>query len=109
MGSHSSETLDRLVGEVVKITYKDGTVEMGRLEKVKCGYTPYRLNKINSDYDIGFYKSHIKKVERVFDKYDSKHSHRSPKRNSISYVPDEEPDMYDIPESYLVDHIPGDG
>ena len=109
MGGHSSYELDRLIGEVVKITFKNGTVKMGRLENVKCGHTPYRLNTINSDYDIGFYKSQIKKVERVFDKYDSKRRQCYPKRNPISYVPDEEPDMYDIPESYITGHIPGDG
>lgn len=51
------------------------------------------------DFYCRSYRSYMRAEEYNCNKF---------KEKGYSYVPDEEADMYDIPESYIVGHIPGD-
>ena len=61
---HRSDKLDTLLQKYVEITFFDGEVARGYLTW-DCGYeTPYGycLCRPNEDTDIGFKKSHVRKV-----------------------------------------------
>lgn len=61
--SHRDEKLEELLNQAVKITFKDGEIKTGILERNYIGFRAYKL--IVPDYNIVFAKSHVKKIEEI--------------------------------------------
>lgn len=59
MNRHRDVKLDQNIGKKVKIIFFNEFVETGILAHNYKGSTPYKL--ITAGYDVGFYKTHIKK------------------------------------------------
>ena len=60
---HSSEKLDALVGKCVEILFTDGKKEIGVLLYPNFG-DGYKLRTF-MDYDVRFYKSHVKNIKEA--------------------------------------------
>lgn len=57
---HVSQEIEDAINKMVKITFFDGTTETGILRHNEWG-RGYAL--VRSEGDLGFYKTHIKKIE----------------------------------------------
>lgn len=60
--THESPELNALLGKQVKLTFFDGDVVLGKLEKDEWYKSCYHIRGIRC---ITFYKSHIKKIESI--------------------------------------------
>lgn len=63
MKVHEDERLNSLIGKRVRITFFDGDIEEGILARSE--YSQRYALKREFKGDICFYKSHVKKVEKV--------------------------------------------
>lgn len=60
--THESSELNALLGKLAKITFFDGQIVAGRVERDRWSKNKYSI-KNSTTYT--FYKSHVKKIEKI--------------------------------------------